>query len=230
MMPINFTRQRHILLAIAVLASVAFACRALTGGGAPLATSTPTPRLILSDDFSYGRWGTGKDSDSSVEYLDDALQISVYTQSLFVWSTPNAETYQNVHLETKVTNNSTDPKTAFGIICNKQGKTNSFHYLVIRPNGEYLIAKATDGQSDIYLTNNGEWATSGLIPVDSVSYHVGADCGHSRLTLYVDGQQIATVADSGYTSGRVALMVWSGPGATSTNVSFDDFLMTELPQ
>jgi len=49
------------------------------------------------------------------------------------------------------------------------------------------------------------------------------------LTLYVDGQQIVSVADSSYLSGGAALMTWSGEEASTTNVSFDDFLLTQLP-
>jgi hypothetical protein len=49
------------------------------------------------------------------------------------------------------------------------------------------------------------------------------------LTLYVDGQQIASVSDASYINGGVALFTWSGEEAVTTDVSFDDFLMTELP-
>jgi len=49
------------------------------------------------------------------------------------------------------------------------------------------------------------------------------------LTLYVDGQQIVSVSDATYSNGGVALFTWSGEEATTTNVSFDDFLMIELP-
>jgi hypothetical protein len=55
------------------------------------------------------------------------------------------------------------------------------------------------------------------------------DCGNGAITLYVDGQQIASVADASYVDGGVALFTWSGEDATTTDVSFDDFLMTELP-
>ena len=58
---------------------------------------------------------------------------------------------------------------------------------------------------------------------------MGADCGKGTLTLYVDGQQIASVSDLSYTGGGVALFTWSAEEATTTDVSFDDFVMTELP-
>ena len=75
-------RNRQVILAIFVLALAALACNAATGGGGggddPAGpTATPSPRVILSDDFSSSQWGTGTDADSSVEYASSALQIRV---------------------------------------------------------------------------------------------------------------------------------------------------------
>jgi hypothetical protein len=114
-------------------------------------------------------------------------------------------------------------------MCNKQSSGSNFYYLAITPAGQYAIAKAAEGQSDVFLTNSDQWASSEAIAKDAASYRVGADCANGSLTLYVDGQQIASVADSTYPSGGVALFTWSGEEASTTNVSFDDFLMTQLP-
>jgi hypothetical protein len=81
----------------------------------------------------------------------------------------------------------------------------------------------------VFLTNDDQWAASDLIPTDAASYRLGADCANDTLTLYVDGQQIDSISDSSYVSGGVALFTWSGEEATTTDVSFDDFLMTQLP-
>jgi hypothetical protein len=114
-------------------------------------------------------------------------------------------------------------------MCNQQAATGNFYYVAMTPAGEYAIAKAVEGQDDQFLTNNDQWASSDLIPKESASYRVGADCGNGALTLYVDGQQIASISDASYVNGGIALFTWSGEDATSTDVSFDDFLMTELP-
>jgi hypothetical protein len=226
-------RNNQVIFAIFVLALAALACNAVSGGGGgdPTGpTSTPSPNVLLSDDFSSTQWGTGTDSDSSIEYANNALQMIVYTKRWFVWSTPNDQDYQNVHLEVTVINNGTDSTTAFGLMCDQQpGADGSFYYFAITPAGQYAIAKAADGQSDVFLTNNDQWATSDSIAKDASSYRIGADCGNGTLTLYVDGQQIASVSDASYTNGGIALLTWSGEEATTTNVSFDDFLMTELP-
>lgn len=221
-------RNTKILLAIVCFALAALACQAVTGLGG--STSTPSPKVILSDDFSSSQWGTGTDKDSSIEYANNALQMIVYTKNYFVWSTPNDQNYQNVHMEVTVNNNGTDSTTAFGIICNQQTTNSNFYYVAITPAGQYVIAKASEGEKDVFLTNNDQWAPSDAIKKDAASYRVGADCGNGTLTLYVDGQQITSVSDTTYTGGSIALLTWSGENATTTNVSFDDFSMTELPQ
>lgn len=209
------------ILAILCLAFLVSACQALTGG----------PKFPLSDDFSSAQWGTGTDANKSVEYASGALQMIVFTKNYFVWSPRDAQDYQSVHMEVTVINNDTDSTTAFGLICNQQrAEDNSFYYFAMTPAGEYVIAKSEAGQTDVFLTNNDEWAASDLISQNASSYRVGADCGsNGTLTLYVDGQEIASVSDVSYTSGGIAVFSWSGEEATTTNVSFDDFLMTELP-
>lgn len=241
---------KNFQLAIIVLALSTLACQAVASGSdAPTPPSVDVPDveiptieaptievpevsgsdIIFSDDFSYDQWGTGTDSDSAVEYVDNALNFIVFTENYFVWSTPDDESYQDIHMEATVINNGTDSTTALGLICDKS-VDNDFYYVAFTPAGQFAIAEAATGQTDVFLTNNDEWADSDLIAVNADSYRVGMDCGNGTLTLYVDGVKIASVNDSSYTSGRVAVMVWSGEDVgLTTNVSFDDFLMTELP-
>jgi len=211
----------RIVLAITALALAALACQAISGAGGA--------NVLLSDNFSSESWGIGTDADSSVEYSNEALQFIVFTTNYFVWSTPDDVDYSNVHIEVTALNNSTDPTTAFGIICNMQ-VTDTSYYFAVTAAGQYAIAVSAVALDDLFLTNNDTWANSDLIPQDASSYRVGADCGgNGALTLYVNGQQIDSVTDSTYTSGNVALFTWSGEEAAGANVSFDDFEMTELP-
>ena len=200
----------------------------------PLPTETAIPieipGVLLEDDFSAGsNWGTLTDADTSIEYLNDALNMIVYTKNYFVWTTPDDVDYKNVHLEVTVIINDTDPNTAFGIMCDQQASADdTYYYVAITPSAQYVIAKAEAGQTDLFLTNNDDWGTSASITKSASSYRLGADCGNGKLTLYVDGQQIASVTDSSYTTGGVGLITWSAEEATTTDVSFDDFVMTEL--
>jgi hypothetical protein len=198
------------------------------------ALSTPptlmvsTPEVKMQDDFSLSQWGTGTDRDSSIEYVNNTLQVVIFTKNYFVWSTPNDHDYDNIHMEITVNNNSTDPGTAFGLICDQQSAVDNFYYFAVTPAGQYAIIKAASGQKDFFLTNSNQWQSSSLIPKNSSSYRIGADCADGLLTLYVNGQKIDSVSDITYRSGGVAVFTWSGKDARSTNVSFDDFLMIAL--
>ncbi len=186
--------------------------------------------ILLEDGFSAGsQWGTLTDSDNAIEYDGEALRMKIFQKNWFVWSTPNSKTYENLHAEVTVTNNDGESTTSFGIMCNKQPDISSFYYLVMASDGEYVIGKAIEGQTDIFLTNNDQWAYSDRIEANKSSYRIGADCSNGTLTLYVDGKQVDSVTDTDYASGGVGLVAWSGANATAGDVTFDDFIMTTLP-
>jgi serine/threonine protein kinase len=197
----------------------------------PTETSVPisTSMILLEDDFSDSSiWGTATDSDNSVEYDGEALRMQIFQQNWFVWSTPNSETYENIHAEVTAMNNDGGLTTSFGIICHKQTDLSSYYYLAMAPDGEYVIGRAVDGETGVFLTNNDQWAFSDLIETDLPSYRVGADCGNGILSLYVNGQLIDSVTDYTYTGGSVGLFAWSGANASSADVTFDDFIVTTL--
>lgn len=190
-----------------------------------------TGSILLDDDFSQDAtvWGTLTDSDNSIEYDGETFRMQIFNQTnWFVWSTPNSEVYENIHVEVTVTNNDSEPTTALGIMCHQQDATGSYYYLAMTPGGQYAIAVAAEGQSDIFFTNDDQWGDSDLITQNADSYRVGADCGNGTLTLYVDGQRISSVSDSTYTSGIVGLFTWSGDDVSSADATFDDFIVTSL--
>ena len=215
----------RFVLTIVVIVLTTLACQA--GGGGGDTESQSKGGIILNDDFSSKEWGTGTDADSSVEYADEALQMIVYTNNFFVWSKPNEVVYENIHMEVTVLNNGTDSTTAFGLICNQTG--GDFYYFGITPAGQYAIALASEDEVDVFLTNDDAWGDSDLIAVDADSYRVGADCGNGILNLYVDGQVVATTLNTKYSKGQIAVFTWSDVDGETTNVSFDDFVVTSLP-
>jgi hypothetical protein len=217
-------KQVKILVAILVLAMATLACSvAIPGLGGPL----------LEDNFEGSNqiWGTGTDAQSAVEYENGGLRFQVYDSFFFVWSTPGDEDYSNVRIEVTAKNSSTDLNTGFGIICNQNSTlSDNMYYFAVTTNGQYAIAKGSVALEDVFLTNNDEWADSDLIPVDAASYRIAAECGNGTLTLYVNDQKIDSVQDSTYTSGNVALFVWSDELENGSDITFDDFVMNRLPE
>jgi hypothetical protein len=185
---------------------------------------------VLEDDFSDSSiWGLLDESTATIAYDGEMLRIKIFKKNWIVWTTPNGEYYENVRTEVTAYNNDGEPSTAFGVMCYQQDEVSSYYYAVVTPEGDYVIAKAKEGETDVYLTNNDQWDTSDLIANNASSYRVGLDCGNGTLSLYVDGQLIDSVSDDSYTSGTSGLVAWSGFDVSSADVSFDDFLITSLP-
>ena len=210
-----------VLVSIIGLIALTLACSSLSLPGLGGGSSD-----ILNDDFSSSSsgWGTGTDSDSSVEYANSGLQFKVFSQYYITWSNPDQETYQNVHIDVTVQNNSSDNLTMFGIICHEQA-TQSFYYLGVAADGYYAIAKSAVAEDNVYLSD-GE---SSIIPTGSEPFTLGADCGNGNLALYVNGQQLASAQDSSFTSGYVGLFAWSDEQTNAADVTFDNFVMKALP-
>ena len=212
-------RLPTLFIAFTVLAMAALACNLPALGNRPL----------FEDDFSKtDSWGTGTDTDSSVEYDSGTLHMKVFTGNYIVWSTPKTDPFENVHIEVTVKNNNSDPFTAFAIICNLQDVVDSFYYLGITPDGHYAIARKPLGGESEYLTENAKWETSDKIKQNADSYRLGADCGNGTLTLYADGQQIGSAKDTTYTSGLVGLLLWSDEQVKTVDATYDDFVVTKL--
>jgi hypothetical protein len=218
-------RILKVIFAIGILAMAALACAlpSLPGGG-------NGGNSLYSDDFSdsNGPWGTGTDADSAVEYENGGLRIQVFKDSYYIWSGFSDTNYQDVHIEVTVKNDSSDSTTAFGIVCHQQVTDSAFYYVAMTAEGAYAIAKAAVAQTDVFLTDDDDWATSALITPNADSYRVGADCGRGSIALYVDGRKIDSVSDTTYTKGKIALFAWSSKEKNGSDVTFDDFVVTSL--
>jgi hypothetical protein len=212
----------HYLVSVISLIAVTLACSSITnpGGGGNGGDTT-----ILREDFSAGSsgWGTGTDLNSSVEYTNGGLQIVIYSDRYITWSNPNTETYSNVHIEVTARNDSSDRLAIYGILCHEQADQ-SFYYLGVASDGYYTISRSASSQDDVSLTNG----TDAPVPAGSETFTIGADCGNGNLVLYVNGQQVASVQDSSYTSGKIGLFAGSNETANSVDVTFDDFIVTAL--
>ena len=199
---------------------------------ATLACAVPSVDSLLNplpkDDFSdsTGGWGTGTDTSSSVEYVNEGLKMIVYQPFYVTWSTPSTDPQENVHIEVSVKNESADPQSLFGIVCNEQGSTSSFYYAGVSPEGYYGFIKSVNGQDDVFLKEGN----SDSISATPDSMRIGLDCGGGSLTLYVNGQKIDSVEDAAYTSGVVGVFASSDDENTGTTVTFDDFVVTKLGQ
>jgi len=215
------------VLVISAIVSTTLACSALSS--LPSVPGVSGNASLLKDDFSDSNsgWGTGTDSNSSVEYVNGGLHMEGFRDNFFTWSNPDTETYKDVHMEVTVRNDGGDTKAGFGVMCDQQTVDSNYYYFSVSADGEYVIGKAAAGTEDVFLTNQNDWGTSDLIPKNADSYHIGADCSHSTLTLYVNGKRVDSVSDATYQDGGVGLFLWTGDEPSGA-VTYDDFVMTSL--
>jgi len=203
---------------IAVLTLAALAC------AIPSVSSIMNP--MPHDDFSSDStgWGTGDDSSSLVEYANSGLHMLVYTPFYVTWSNQGLKSFENVHIEVSAKNDSKDPQSLFGIVCDEQGSTQSFYYAGITSDGYYAIIKSAVAQKDVFLKEG----TSDVVSAISGPVRLGMDCGGGSLVLYVNGLKIAEASDSTYASGVIGLFTASDDVNSGAEVTFDDFAVTKL--
>ena len=219
-------RTKLYFLPLAALLVAALAC----GGGAISGGNTPVPsgpKVLLKDDFSSSSsgWDTASGANSSVDYADGEYVIKIEKTKLLVWGTQNEEELGNVHITVKAKNIGAQDPT-FGVVCGYKDDKN-FYYMGFGVDAYYAIAKYENDNLTILTSDSNEWIQSDAIKQNADSYKIEADCGNGRLTLYVDGKQINSVEDPGYSKGNVGLFGRSFD-KTGVEVHFDDFVVTEL--
>ncbi len=207
--------RNKLLMALTALVIVALAC-ALPGSDGSL----------FKDDFSResGAWGTGDDGTASVTYEDENLVFRIHENTQFYWTTAE-EDLQNVHIEVTARDVGQAADAGFGILCNYVDDQN-FYYLGIGSDQLYVIAKAENDDFRI-ISGEDQWSFSEALPLEADSYQIGADCGNFKLTLYVNGVEIASVEDDTFTRGNVGLFAITADDPEA-EVRFDDFVVTQL--
>jgi len=213
-------QKTNVFMPVIVLTVSALACSSIPGLGSGDSS-------LYKDDFSSAGsgWSTFTSENSSVDYTNNEYVMKVFKDQWFVWGNPGETSLANVHIEVTVKNVGNTTDTSFGIMCDYASDTQHY-YMGVDSQGFYAIGKV-DGTSDSFLTNNDKWAQTDTITKNAPSYRLGADCANGTLTLYVDGQQIATANDSSFTTGNVGLFAWSEK-ETNAEIHFDDLVVTSL--
>lgn len=207
--------RSKLLMALAALVVAALAC-ALPGSDGSL----------FKDDFSResGDWGTGDDGTGSVTYEDDNLVFRIHEEDQFYWTTAE-EDLENIHIEVTVRNVGEAADAGFGVLCNHVDDEN-FYYLGIGSDQLYVIAKIEEDEFQV-LGGEDQWSFSDDLALNADSYQIGADCSTDKLTLYVDGIEIASVEDGTFTRGNIGLFAVTAQDP-DTEIRFDDMVVTKL--
>ncbi|MBN1953447.1 MAG: hypothetical protein JW900_00215 [Anaerolineae bacterium] len=174
---------------------------------------------LLEDRFGNPDSGWAVESQEMFDqgYQEGEYFIEVYEPQWFVWSRSHHR-LTDVVIDVEARPVSGAANGHFGLICRYQSP-DSFYYFAVADAGYYGILRVQDGEAQA-LTGEGLLQSSGVRPTGD-RYVIRAVCQGDRLTLYVDGQQVASVIDGSLRRGDVGLGVGTGTGG-AIRVHFDD--------
>jgi hypothetical protein len=198
-----------------------------TGGGSTGGGSSP--KALFSDNFSdtSNGWDDNTSDTSSVGVKSGKYVIAISAESWIAWANPSKQDLKNIHIEVTVKNTGDAQDVGFGVTCDDTD--GDFYYLAVSADGYYIIAKkAGSDTTALSDTENDSWLSSDKIPTNASSYQLGADCANGTLTLYVNGDEIASVDDSSYTSGNIGLLGATFKDSKAAEITFDSLEVTQL--
>jgi hypothetical protein len=235
--------KTKLIAVITILVLAVLACGVPSAGGAqPTVIVAPIPTLpatqppatlapqsgsiLFHDDFSNpsSGWDQNTDSDGSTDYANGGYRILVNTANLVLWANPNQTLQNDVRIEVDATKSAGPDANGFGVICRYNDKDN-FYKFIVTSDGYAGISKLINGTLTVISSPDGKIQTVNNINKGAASNHIRADCIGSTLTLYVNGNQVATASDASLTGGDTGLFAQTYDTG-GVDILFHDFNVT----
>ena len=217
-------QMRRMLGVLIPIMVMVMAC--LPSGGEEETPPPPPINIIFQDDFSNesSGWEVGDYDTGSVGYQNGVYFVTSTEENMAMWGVAN-RSFDNVSIEVdaiQVSAGATNDN-GYGIVCREQGDGNGYYFRV-SGDGYYSIVKA-EGDDFTSLLDD-DWQESDVIHQGKATNHIRAVCDGSTLTLFVNGQKLATANDATFTSGDIALTATTYE-ADATEVHFDNLVVHE---
>ncbi len=175
---------------------------------APESSSNPNGEVLFSDDFSSPDTGWDRNSweEGSTDYSDGVYSVFINESQYDIWANPGQYFEGDVRIEADAYRFRGEDDNDYGLICRYSGtpETPNFYFGIISSDGYAVIGK-TDAESTTYLSSEQMEKVNGINGFFETN-HLRFDCVGSELTLYVNGQKIATAGDTSFTGGDVGLI------------------------
>lgn len=185
----------------------------------------PPGEVLYQDDFSDPSSGWEIYSNSEIgtmDYFDGFYRLHVLGDHQLLSTGPGLD-FTDLHLEAdliKVVGSSDD---LFGLVCRAIDPQN-YYFFIVSSDGYYGIGRMEAGEQ--MLLSSPGMLPSEVIRQGKTKNHLQVDCIAERLTLSVNGQELASVADNELTKGDAGIL--AGTLADSENVVlFDNFSVTK---
>ena len=187
-----------------------------------------TDKALLEDSFNDTAcgWDEYEEEEASAGYRNSEYFVAVHQPNTSAVAVPGG-TFSNVSIQAQVSLNHGATDNNFGLLCRYQDMDN-FYAFLLSSDGYYAIATVVDGAPYKILSGDG----AHLMPSEAIGVEPGtvneihAACAGDELTLYVNGQQLASVSDNRLESGDVGFIV-STYAEAPVEVRFDNLFVQE---
>lgn len=215
------SRKLTLIFALLALVLASLACSAGSSGD----TAPAAPNILFQDDFSSkrGGWDEINVDDGITDYGDGVYRILINISDTDVWANPANLSFADTSIEVDAIKVAGPEDNDFGLICRYQDNSN-FYFGIISSDGYYAIGIVLDGTQTAIGQEGMQPATKGIIKAGSETNRLRFDCVGDTLSLYANGQLIASVQDANFTEGNVGLLAGTF-SETGVEINFDNFVV-----
>jgi len=178
--------------------------------------------VLFSDDFSDA--GSGWDIvEGNTDYFEDAYRIYVEQASYDRWANPGRNFTGDIRIDVDITKAGGPDDNNFGVQCRYHDNDGFDYYgFQISSDGYVWIQRVDDG-TPVGLSSE-KMQPSDAVLQGAATNHLTVYCTGSELSLWVNGQKVASATDSTYPDGDVGFIAgtYETPG---TDMRFDNLLV-----
>ncbi len=189
----------------------------------PSGSSLPLDALV-TDDFSPPNvgWARFDTEQSAVYVLAGELYLEDRGKDLAVYTPLIGYEYADVQIDVDLRHVQGAVNNWMGVLCRQQDEEN-YYLLAISADGYYLILRVINGEAMVLV--GPEYSEA--IRTGKAANALGARCEGSQLSLWANGQELATYQDDSLMdAGEVALFADAVQRGEIVVVAFDDFVLT----
>jgi hypothetical protein len=189
----------------------------------PQATASPSGTILFEDDFSDpgSGWDRLQSAEGIMDYDAAGYRILVNALDTNFWSTPH-KSFADVRLEVDAGKLGGPEENRAGLMCRYSGA--DYYFFMITHDGYFGVGVFAGGQA--VLLGQSEMQFHPAIHTGVNINHLRADCVGEALTLYANGQQLASVQDARLKDGDVGLLAGTF-GQPGVDMIFDNFVVIQ---
>jgi len=173
--------------------------------------------VVLQDDFSAANNGWNLDDTNIVErgITGGEFYLKVLDTNTDAWST-YPQSFEDVTVEVDAHKTTGPDVNNYGVMCRYQDPDN-YYFLQLGSDGTYAISRYLNGKFSSLV----DWAASPSVKKGNEINHIRAECVGNLLSLYANGNLLASVEDDALHTGKIALGTGTYDDA-GVQVNFDN--------